>query len=116
MQIVNHVNNGQSDPNENGSNPGHGYECNIVGENAMVFALHNQVGGLVRALRVFQVNSPEHLDLSEALISKIYQELGINVHHIESRRSKRKESEYEIFVNIDCDDAQRINDLMHHLR
>ncbi|XP_074605644.1 tryptophan 5-hydroxylase 1-like [Brevipalpus obovatus] len=97
MQIVEHVNNGQCDANDNGSNPGHGYECNIVGENAMVFALHNQVGGLVRALRVFQ-------------------ELGINVHHIESRRSKRKESEYEIFVNIDCDDAQRINDLMHHLR
>ncbi|XP_015786532.1 tryptophan 5-hydroxylase 1-like [Tetranychus urticae] len=72
-------------------------QANIVGSNAMVFSLHNQVGGLVRALRVFQ-------------------ELGINVHHIESRKSRRRESEYEIFVNIDCDDSQRMNELLHHLR
>lgn len=31
--------------------------ANIVGSNAMVFSLNNQVGGLVRALRVFQVRS-----------------------------------------------------------
>lgn len=29
--------------------------ANVVGDKAVVFSLHNQVGGLVRALRVFQV-------------------------------------------------------------
>ncbi|CAL8115370.1 unnamed protein product [Orchesella dallaii] len=52
--------------------------------NCVVFSLKNQVGGLARALKVFQDN-------------------GVNVIHIESRKSKRKPSEYEIMVDVDCD-------------
>ncbi|XP_054164639.1 tryptophan 5-hydroxylase 1-like, partial [Oppia nitens] len=68
-----------------------------VANNAVIFSLKNQVGGLVRALRVFQ-------------------EMDINVKHIESRPSKRRDSEYEIFVDIDCNDQQLMTDLIHHLR
>jgi len=49
-----------------------------------VFSLKNQVGGLARALKVFEDN-------------------GVNVIHIESRKSKRKPSEFEIMVDVDCD-------------
>lgn len=31
-------------------------ECSLVGDRAVVFSLNNQVGGLVRALRIFQVS------------------------------------------------------------
>jgi hypothetical protein len=31
-------------------------DCSLVGDRAVVFSLNNQVGGLVRALRIFQVN------------------------------------------------------------
>ncbi len=44
------------------------------------FSLKNKVGGLARALRVFQQN-------------------GLNVRHIESKQ-KRTDSEYDIFVNL----------------
>lgn len=30
-------------------------DCSMVGDRAVVFSLNNQVGGLVRALRIFQV-------------------------------------------------------------
>uniref|UniRef100_A0A4W3GFH1 Tryptophan hydroxylase 2 (tryptophan 5-monooxygenase) n=1 Tax=Callorhinchus milii TaxID=7868 RepID=A0A4W3GFH1_CALMI len=46
----------------------------------IVFALKNEVGGLVRALKIFQKN--------------------INLVHIESRKSRKRDSEIEIFV--DC--------------
>jgi hypothetical protein len=49
---------------------------------SFIFTLKNRVGGLARALRVFQDN-------------------GINVVHIESRKSKRTNSEYEIFVSLE---------------
>ena len=42
------------------------------------------MGGLARALKVFEDN-------------------GVNVIHIESRKSKRKPSEFEIMVDVDCD-------------
>lgn len=72
-------------------------DANIVGNKAVVFSLHNQVGGLVRALRIFQ-------------------ELGVNVKHIESRKSKRNDSEFEIYVDIDCDDMEKMSSLVHNLR
>ena len=43
------------------------------------------------------------------------QDLGINVLHIESRPSSRKESEYEILVDVECDN-RRMEQLMSLLR
>ena len=40
----------------------------------------------------------------------------MDVAHIESRKSKRSDSEYEIFVDIDCDDPTMMASLVHHLR
>jgi len=54
--------------------------------NCVVFSLKNQVGGLARALKVFQDN-------------------GVNVIHIESRKSKKRPSEYEIMLDVDCDNV-----------
>jgi hypothetical protein len=54
---------------------------------SFIFTLKNRVGGLARALRVFQDN-------------------GINVVHIESHKSKRTNSEYEIFVSLDNQNGQ----------
>lgn len=71
-----------------------------IGDKAVVFSLNNQVGGLVRALRVFQ-------------------EVGVNVKHIESRKAKRPNKsgdEYEIYVDIDCDDEEKMVELIHLLR
>ncbi|XP_049811946.1 tryptophan 5-hydroxylase 1 [Schistocerca nitens] len=63
---------------------------------SVVFSLKNQVGGLARALQVFQ-------------------DLGVNVIHIESRPSSRKDSEYEILVDVECD-ALRMEQLVAALR
>lgn len=63
----------------------------------LIFSLTNQVGGLVRALRIFE-------------------ELKIGIKHIESRKSKRRDSEFEIFVDIDCDDQDKMRKLAHSLR
>jgi tryptophan 5-monooxygenase len=38
---------------------------------------------------------------------KVFEDNGVNVIHIESRKSKRKPSEFEIMVDVDCE-----NDLM----
>lgn len=43
------------------------------------------------------------------------QDLGVNVLHIESRRSGRRESEYEILVDVDCDN-KRMDELMALLK
>ncbi|KFO36270.1 Tryptophan 5-hydroxylase 2 [Fukomys damarensis] len=53
------------------------------GKTAVIFSLKNEVGGLVKALRLFQ-------------------EKHINMVHIESRRSRRRSSEVEIFVDCEC--------------
>ncbi|XP_064489923.1 tryptophan 5-hydroxylase 1-like [Ornithodoros turicata] len=63
---------------------------------AVVFSLRNQVGGLVRALRVFK-------------------EKNVNVLHIESRKSRANPSQYEIFVGLNCDQGQ-MTDVVHALR
>ncbi|GBN16884.1 Tryptophan 5-hydroxylase 1, partial [Araneus ventricosus] len=62
---------------------------------AVIFSLRNQVGGLIRALRVFQ-------------------EKNVNVAHIESRKSRKRPSQYEIYVDVQCEQSQ-INDLLHSL-
>ncbi|XP_054274414.1 tryptophan 5-hydroxylase 1-like [Macrosteles quadrilineatus] len=64
--------------------------------NSLIFSLKNQVGGLARALQVFQ-------------------DLGVNVLHIESRPSGRRDSEYEILVEVKCDN-KRMDQLMALLK
>lgn len=71
--------------------------ANWLSDSELIFSLSNQVGGLVRALRVFQ-------------------ELDIGIKHVESRPSKRRDSEFEIFVDIDCSDRDKMRKLVHHLR
>ncbi|CAN7995491.1 unnamed protein product [Ixodes hexagonus] len=62
---------------------------------AVVFSLRNQVGALVRALRVFK-------------------EKNVNVVHIESRKSKVNPTQHEIFVSVDCDEGH-MSDVVHAL-
>lgn len=71
--------------------------ANWLSDSELIFSLNNQVGGLVRALRIFQ-------------------ELDIGIKHVESRKSKRRDSEFEIFVDIDCSDQEKMAKLVHHLR
>ncbi|CAF1346636.1 unnamed protein product, partial [Didymodactylos carnosus] len=63
---------------------------------SFIFSLKNRLGGLARALKVFQ----EH---------------GINVVHIESRLSRRNNSEYEIYVDLEAD-RQRVKKMMLQLQ
>ncbi|KAI9517807.1 Tryptophan 5-hydroxylase 1 [Dissostichus eleginoides] len=53
----------------------------------IIFSLKNEVGGLIKALRLFQ-------------------EKHVNLVHIESRKSKRRNSDFEIFVDCDTDNEQ----------
>ncbi|VCW90307.1 unnamed protein product, partial [Gulo gulo] len=53
------------------------------GKTAVVFSLKNEVGGLVKVLNLFQ-------------------EKHVNMVHIESRKSRRRSSEVEIFVDCEC--------------
>ncbi|KAM4018613.1 tryptophan 5-hydroxylase 1 isoform 2-T2 [Anomaloglossus baeobatrachus] len=63
---------------------------------AVIFSLKNEVGGLVKALRLFQ-------------------EKHVNLIHIESRKSKRRNSEFEIF--LDCDsNREQLNEIFQLLR
>ncbi|XP_078271311.1 tryptophan 5-hydroxylase isoform X3 [Rhinoraja longicauda] len=73
--------------------------CNVSverGRVAVVFSLKNEVGGLAKALRLFQ-------------------EKRVNLVHIESRKSKRRNSEFEIF--LDCDsDREQLNEVVQILK
>lgn len=51
---------------------------------SIIFTLKNQVGGLVRALQAFQ-------------------DLGINVQHIESRPSQAGDNQADFLVDIECE-------------
>ncbi|XP_073420180.1 tryptophan 5-hydroxylase 1 [Dendrobates tinctorius] len=63
---------------------------------SVIFSLKNEVGGLVKALRLFQ-------------------EKHVNLIHIESRKSKRRNSEFEIF--LDCDsNREQLNEIFQLLR
>ncbi|KAG9331784.1 hypothetical protein AGOR_G00170640 [Albula goreensis] len=66
------------------------------GRAAIVFSLKNEVGGLVKALKLFQENH-------------------VNLTHIESRKSKRRNSEFEIFVDCDSNHEQ-LNEIIQLLR
>nr|BAG82872.1 tryptophan hydroxylase 1 isoform 2 [Canis lupus familiaris] len=66
------------------------------GRATLIFSLKNEVGGLIKALKIFQ-------------------EKHVNLLHIESRKSKRRSSEFEIFV--DCDiNREQLNDIFHLLK
>uniref|UniRef100_A0A8D0CJC9 Tryptophan 5-hydroxylase 2 n=1 Tax=Scleropages formosus TaxID=113540 RepID=A0A8D0CJC9_SCLFO len=71
-------------------------QADDTGKTAVVFALKNEVGCLVRALRLFQ-------------------EKHVNLVHIESRKSKRRASEVEIYADCSCS-KQEFGDLVHHLK
>ncbi|XP_013926081.1 PREDICTED: tryptophan 5-hydroxylase 1-like, partial [Thamnophis sirtalis] len=63
---------------------------------AIIFSLKNEVGGLVKALKLFQ-------------------EKHVNLVHIESRKSRRQNSEFEIF--IDCDsNREQLDEIFHLLK
>ncbi|XP_075694197.1 tryptophan 5-hydroxylase 1 [Rhinoderma darwinii] len=62
---------------------------------SVIFSLKNEVGGLVKALKLFQ-------------------EKHVNLIHIESRKSKRRNSEFEIF--LDCDsNREQLNEIFQLL-
>ncbi|XP_073460208.1 tryptophan 5-hydroxylase 1 isoform X1 [Lithobates pipiens] len=66
------------------------------GRASVIFSLKNEVGGLVKALKLFQ-------------------EKHVNLIHIESRKSKRRNSEFEIF--LDCDsNREQLNEIIQLLR
>ncbi|CAN9498669.1 unnamed protein product [Ophioblennius macclurei] len=67
-----------------------------AGRTAVVFSLKNEVGCLVRALRVFQ-------------------DRHVNLNHIESRVSKRRPDEVEIFADCSCAQAE-FDELLQHLK
>ncbi|XP_053544921.1 tryptophan 5-hydroxylase 1 [Bombina bombina] len=63
---------------------------------SVIFSLKDEVGGLVKALKLFQ-------------------EKHVNLIHIESRKSKRRNSEFEIF--LDCDiDGEQLNEIFQLLK
>ncbi|XP_018620877.1 tryptophan 5-hydroxylase 1-like [Scleropages formosus] len=66
------------------------------GRATVVFSLKNEVGGLLKALKLFQENH-------------------INLVHIESRKSKRRNSEFEILVDCDSNHEQ-LNEIIQLLR
>ncbi|MED6248604.1 Tryptophan 5-hydroxylase 1 [Ataeniobius toweri] len=62
----------------------------------IIFTLKNEVGGLIKALKLFQ-------------------EKHVHLVHIESRKSKRRDSDFEIF--IDCDsEHEQLKELTELLR
>ncbi|XP_044281777.1 tryptophan 5-hydroxylase 1 isoform X1 [Varanus komodoensis] len=66
------------------------------GRAAVIFSLKNEIGGLVKALKLFQ-------------------DKHVNLVHIESRKSRRRNSEFEIFV--DCDsNREQLDEIFHLLK
>ncbi|KAK7107585.1 hypothetical protein V1264_015483 [Littorina saxatilis] len=63
---------------------------------AVVFSLRNKMGNLFSALKIFQENN-------------------INVVHIESRKSQRTDSEYDIYVDVETDTI-RLEELVNRLK
>ncbi|NP_001263301.1 tryptophan 5-hydroxylase 1 isoform 2 [Mus musculus] len=81
------------DNKENKENKDHSSERGRV---TLIFSLENEVGGLIKVLKIFQEN---HVSLL----------------HIESRKSKQRNSEFEIFV--DCDiSREQLNDIFPLLK
>lgn len=104
------------------------------GKTAVVFSLKNEVGCLVKALRLFQVrrhtcscftwslsfmttvtSPPPLLWTAPALLPPFLQEKRVNLKHIESRVSRRVTNEVEIFADCSCS-PKEFNELLQHLK
>lgn len=118
------------------------------GRATIIFSLKNEVGGLVKALKLFQVTQlsnvnktlyanigicfpqfPDkyiialfvlacvhHADrICTANSQLLLQESHVNLVHIESRKSKRRNSEFEIFVDCDSNHEQ-LNEIIQLLQ
>lgn len=90
--------------------------------NSMIFSLKDQPGGLARALKVFQVGPSIHPSILNIFscnysveIINWSQSKGINVVHIESRRSRRRNSQFEILVDVQCNE-KNMNELVTSLQ
>ncbi|XP_030070558.1 tryptophan 5-hydroxylase 2 isoform X2 [Microcaecilia unicolor] len=82
-QTLNKANFGKINEQHASKGSGKGETSTESGKTALVFSIKNEVGGLVKTLRLFQ-------------------EKRVNMVHIESRKSKRRNSEVEIFVDCEC--------------
>lgn len=81
---------------------------------SFIFSIKNRVGGLARALKVFQVSAVCSSEMY-SIDGPFSKENGINVVHIESRRSRRANSEYEIYVDLEAD-RSRVSESMQQLK
>ncbi|NWU68469.1 TPH2 hydroxylase, partial [Pterocles burchelli] len=93
---LNRSTSGKNEEKKGNKGNGKGESVSEGGKTAVVFSLKNEVGGLVKALRLFQ-------------------EKHVSMVHIESRKSKRRSSEVEIFVDCDCS-KKEFNELIHLLK
>ncbi|KAB1270417.1 Tryptophan 5-hydroxylase 2, partial [Camelus dromedarius] len=80
---LNKANSGKSDDKKGAKGNSKTDTATESGKTAVIFSLKNEVGGLVNALKLFQ-------------------EKHVNMVHIESRKSRRRSSEVEIFVDCEC--------------
>ncbi|KYQ59154.1 Tryptophan 5-hydroxylase 1 [Trachymyrmex zeteki] len=65
-------------------------------------------------LLLVSLKTANHKQLSKQIRSLVHLDLGINVVHIESRKSLRRGSEYDILVDVECD-PKRMEQLMKML-
>ncbi|XP_038612280.1 tryptophan 5-hydroxylase 2 [Tachyglossus aculeatus] len=93
---LNRANAGKNEDKKGNKGSGKSETTADGGKTAVVFSLKNEVGGLVKALKLFQ-------------------EKHVNMVHIESRKSKRRNSEVEIFVDCDCS-KKEFNELIQSLK
>uniref|UniRef100_A0A6I8PDX4 Tryptophan 5-hydroxylase 2 n=1 Tax=Ornithorhynchus anatinus TaxID=9258 RepID=A0A6I8PDX4_ORNAN len=93
---LNRANAGKNEDKKGNKGSGKSETTAESGKTAVVFSLKNEVGGLVKALKLFQ-------------------EKHVNMVHIESRKSKRRNSEVEIFVDCDCS-KKEFNELIQSLK
>lgn len=83
----------------------------------MIFSLKNQPGGLAKALKVLQVKYCFNSYYAPFIIFKNFKIKAkrVNVVHIESRRSQRRNSQFEIMLDVQCDD-NRMGELVASLQ
>ncbi|NXN87074.1 TPH2 hydroxylase, partial [Bombycilla garrulus] len=93
---LNRSSSGKNEEKKENKGNGKSESASEGGKTAVVFSLKNEVGGLVKALRLFQ-------------------EKHVSMVHIESRKSKRRNSEVEIFVDCDCS-KKEFNELIQLLK
>ncbi|OXB56381.1 hypothetical protein ASZ78_001895 [Callipepla squamata] len=96
---INRSSSGKNEEKKGNKGNGKGESVSEGGKTAVVFSLKNEVGGLVKALRLFQVKLTNHCPDQ---MRKDTEEKHVSMVHIESRKSKRRNSEVEIFVDCDC--------------